>query len=105
MGREIPYAPMDPPRRVSFRRMQEILAKHTHRILELQKQGREEWFASRLNGHGKEVFEGDTTTEIRASRFRAIIKNCSLSDATCGKRKGTPITYRQIFEEIYGEPL
>lgn len=106
MAREIPYDPMGKPKRVSYARMQEILAKRNREAMEnLEHLKREMWFASRLNGHGREVFLGDTTVELRAARVRDILKKCLLSDETCGRRQGREMTYSEMFREIYGTPL
>lgn len=106
MAREIPYEPIDKPKRVTFQRMQEILAKRNKEAQEnMAHLKREMWFASRLNDHSKEVFLGDTTREVRLSRVRGILNKCLLADETVGRRQGREITYREIFLEIYGEPL
>lgn len=105
MSREIPYAPMEKPKRVSFKRMQEILEKHTQRVQGLKHLDQEMWLVKKLNGHGSSVFEGDTTERDRKGRIREILQSNNLMSEVCGKRAGVPTTFGELFQLIYGESV
>lgn len=65
----------------------------------------EAWLARRLEQHGANVFEGDTTQQTRCERFRQIILSNGFSSVTVGRRAGKPESYQQYFERLYGVPL
>lgn len=98
----IEYEPMDPPKRVSLERMQEILAKHTKRASELKQLNEEIWLAKKLKAYD-DTFKGLTTIALRMQRLRAEIG--PVAKTVCGVRRGVATTYAQVFEIVYGEPL
>lgn len=64
----------------------------------------EMWLANRLRLHG-EIFAGVTTSEIRKQRVREAIERLG-TEVVVGRGKDRqPVTYRQAFETLYGEPL
>jgi hypothetical protein len=66
----------------------------------------ENWFANRLAEHGKKIFLGSTTFELRRQRIREAILERGVDYAIIGtKADGKPETYAQAFERFYSEPL
>jgi spore coat polysaccharide biosynthesis protein SpsF (cytidylyltransferase family) len=74
----------------------------------LQLLDREVWLAARLAHHhqdaGMSVFRGSTTIAQRMQRFRALIASVGSSTVAAVKDKN-PITYSQLFELVYRQPL
>jgi hypothetical protein len=68
---------------------------------------REMWLAKRLGQHGAVVFDGDTDTAERKLRFRQAIQLHGLDLVVVGMSKTThkPLTYSDVFRELYGERL
>ena len=106
MSVEIPYEPIERPR-VSFERMQEILNKWSQL-------GREMWLVARVKrGAPKsikakavnEIFDGVTTQDLRKVRVRQCIVDFGIARCACGRREGKPVTFGQMFEFVFGEPL
>lgn len=52
-----------------------------------------------------EVFDGDTTFELRRQRVREHVLNRGIADATAGHKNGQPMTFREAFEGVYEEAL
>lgn len=107
MSREIPYEPMHVRKYVSFARMQEILAKHAPKGAFVNNLSDELWLASKIRAAGGqwEVFGGLTTRDERREKIRSALKAHGLSNKKCGKRSGQEVSFGQIFEVIYGQPL
>jgi len=64
------------------------------------------WFVKRLKDHGKDVFLGDTTAEIRKERIRQAILERGCDVAIIGRSvNGKPETYSAAFERLFKEPL
>lgn len=64
------------------------------------------WLCNRLKDHGgKHVHDGDTSYEIRRERVRAIITGNGWGEPIVGSKAGKPVTYREAFARVYGEPL
>jgi hypothetical protein len=100
MAREIEYAP-EPKKLVPWSKLEEILARRCPVTL-----SEEIWFASKL----KTLVPGDVFAEVttraeRLERFRSVIRRAKLEDTQCGKRKGEPVTFAQVFQLIYGVAL
>lgn len=63
------------------------------------------WLIKRLGEHGVKITDGVTTPEIRKARARQAIVDAKLDQAIVGKIENKPMTYAQVFEHMYGEPL
>jgi hypothetical protein len=63
------------------------------------------WLASRLKSHGVEIFDGDTTREVRAERARAAILERKLAAVVLGNYHGKLENYELAFARIYNQPL
>jgi hypothetical protein len=62
------------------------------------------WLANQLKD--PTLFRGVTTLEIRRERVRAAILELRWGDRIAGGRKaGAPRKFREVFEQVYGEPL
>lgn len=68
---------------------------------------KESRFAERVEQHSDaDVFAGLTTVEQRRDRIRESIAKHDLAAQVCGQdEKHQPLTYAQVFERLYGEPL
>lgn len=65
----------------------------------------EAWLGNRLGLTGPlALFDGLTDSRSRRERIRAAILERGV-DKVCGTRGGTPITYGEAFERLYGEPV
>lgn len=66
----------------------------------------EMYLAQRMLDHrGPDVFDGTTDKASRLTKFRVAIKECDLACVIIGAKKGKPVTWREAFESVYGEPL
>jgi hypothetical protein len=63
----------------------------------------EAWICERLRL--RDLFAGDTTPEIRRDRLRVTLIGRGLTEAIAGSRSGKPLKWRQIFEQLYQQPL
>ena len=63
-------------------------------------------FVARLRQHGRGVYLGDTEPHQRRERIRVAVLSGRLEAAIFGRdTEGKPQTYREKFEEVFGEPL
>lgn len=72
---------------------------YEHSLKEMQ-------LARRLRANGADIFQGDTTIEIRKAKARTEIQRSGLAQAICGRgvdRK--PRTFADAFQSVYGEAL
>lgn len=53
----------------------------------------------------RDLFAGVTSTEIRRDRLKALLLERGLTHSHAGKRGGKPVTWSQLFEQLYGEAL
>lgn len=108
MSDEVPYSP-EPLKRVTLKRMKEIVAKHsTPQDPALAGLSSEIWLVWKLRGAGAEwryLDTGVTTKEQRRERIRAEIKRCHLEHRNCGKRNGKLLDFSAVFGLIYGQSL
>ena len=52
------------------------------------------------------IFDGVTIPEERCNRMREAIAVQGIADASAGGiKRGTPKSFRECFEHVYGEPL
>jgi hypothetical protein len=66
----------------------------------------EAWLAKRMLDHrGPDIFDGTTDTNIRKQRFRAAINECGLASVVIGAKDKKPVSWREAFKSVYGEPL
>lgn len=65
----------------------------------------EMYLASRLKDHGRQVFDGDTTPEVRKQRIREAIERVGAEVIIGRARNRRPMTYRECFAAVYGESL
>jgi len=66
----------------------------------------EMWLRQRMLDHrGPDVFDGTSDTPTRRQRFRDAIKSCGLECVVIGAKQGKPVSWKQAFESLYGEPL
>jgi hypothetical protein len=114
MSRYMPYQPMGQKPLVPESRMEEILAKHSPKAVQSPKEKSsalrqldgELWLAKRFTELRKaDLFDGTTDTALRCQRVRAAIKQHGLEVVIVGSKKGKPMTWRDAFEALYGEPL
>lgn len=76
-----------------------IPPKSTHRVeIELER-----WVCERL--HLRDLFAGVTDKPMRAARLKVVLLERGLTESIAGKRDGKPITWRALFEQLYGEQL
>lgn len=59
------------------------------------------WFVRRAGC--PEVFDGDTTFELRRERVRAHLREQGIEGETAGHKNGRPMTFGEVFESVYGE--
>lgn len=59
------------------------------------------WFARRAGC--PEVFDGDTTFELRRERVRAHLREKGIEAATAGHKNGQPMTFAEVFASVYEE--
>lgn len=80
----------------------------------LERMDREVWLSGRLKAKAQqhaelavhEIFQGDTTFEVRRERVRQAILQSGISEEVAGRGKdGKQRTFAQAFEMVYGEPL
>lgn len=64
---------------------------------------REAWICARL--HLRDLFSGVTTIEVRRDRLKVVLMERGLTESIAGRMGGKPITWRQLFEELYREEL
>lgn len=63
------------------------------------------WLIKRLGEHGVKITDGVTTPEIRKQRARRAIQVAKLDQTIVGVIEKKPLTYAQVFQHMYGEPL
>jgi hypothetical protein len=63
----------------------------------------EAWICERLKL--RDLFDGDTTTEIRRDRLRLVLLERGLTDSIAGRMGGKPVTWRQLHKQLYGEDI
>lgn len=55
--------------------------------------------------HLGDPFAGLTDGPERRERIRRMILDAGIAERHAGRREGQPITYRQAFADLYGQPL
>lgn len=63
----------------------------------------EAWIAKRLDQPG--LFEGVTSREMRRDRLKVVLLKRELVESIAGRFDGKPITWRAIYQKLYGEAL
>jgi hypothetical protein len=63
----------------------------------------EAWIAKRLAL--RDLFAGDTTREMRRDRLKVVLLERGLTESIAGRFDGKPITWRALFEKLFGEPI
>jgi hypothetical protein len=63
----------------------------------------EQWICERLKL--RDLFAGDTTTEIRRDRLRVTLLERGLTESIAGSRGGKTVKWRAIHKQLYGEDL
>ena len=63
----------------------------------------EAWICERLKL--RDLFAGVTSTEIRRDRLKVVLLERGLTESIAGARGGKPVTWRALFEQLYGEQL
>src|SRR5262245_2975324 len=121
MSAAIPYKPMHEPRKhVSEERMAEILSKRSGKAFALPPPSRrktlvlkpksnlakemeqEAWLIKRLGTHGAAVDAGLTDKDIRRERMREAISKVGPTVIVGRKKDGSPLTYEEAFQQLYG---
>lgn len=64
---------------------------------------REAWICERLRL--RDLFAGVTTIEVRRDRLKVVLLERGLTESIAGRMSGKPITWRQLFKELYGEEI
>lgn len=67
----------------------------------------EVWLARRIcSPNLQNIFDGITDSSERCMRVRTRILQSGIADAPAGGvQRGTPQSFREIFERVYGVPL
>jgi hypothetical protein len=63
----------------------------------------EAWICKRLAI--RDLFAGDTTRELRRDRLKVTLLERGLTESIAGRFDGKPITWRALFEKLFGEDL
>jgi hypothetical protein len=63
----------------------------------------EAWICKRLVL--RDLFAGDTTREMRRDRLKVVLLERGLTESIAGRFDGKPITWRALFEKLFGEAL
>lgn len=59
----------------------------------------EAWIAERL--HVRDLFDGDTTREIRRDRLQVLLEQRKLMSSYAGKISGRSLTWRELVAKLY----
>lgn len=63
----------------------------------------EAWICTRLNL--RDLFAGVTSTETRRDRLKVVLLERGLTESIAGRMDGKPVTWRKLFEQLYGVKL
>lgn len=64
---------------------------------------REAWICERLQL--VHLFGGTTSTETRRDRLKVVLLERGLCESIAGRLDGKPVTWRKLFEQLYGAEL
>jgi hypothetical protein len=63
----------------------------------------EAWICERLQL--RDLFAGVTSTETRRDRLKVVLLERELTESIAGRADGKPITWRDLFKQLYDEEL
>lgn len=61
------------------------------------------WICERLRL--RDLFCGHTDTATRAARLKVVLAERGLTESIAGNMGGKPVTWRALFEKLYGEEI